>query len=95
MTLENYLFGPLNTEYCAYFYFLSIFGFISLLIMIMSFIFMIFERKLDTKVAITVFMTSMVYFLVYFQNRLLYSMCVNKGRDSFVPNDDDKKKKKE
>ncbi len=69
------LFSPLSEDYCMYFYYLAIFSFIILigfvLILINYFI------KEGTKSDPSVIMLLAYPFIAYFQNRLLYSMCVN------------------
>jgi hypothetical protein len=77
--LVDNLFGPLPPEYCLYFYFLSIFGFISLVIFVVS----TFLIGVSKKKGIDFYFQSLFTALVigiysYFQNRLLYSMCVVK-----------------
>lgn len=71
----NTLFGPLGQEYCLYFYFLSVFGFIIFAFVIISGFVMGFSKKRDASFYFQVMMGSLAYAIFYFQNRLLYSMC--------------------
>ena len=69
--------SPLEKFNCNYFYILSLFGFISFLTILSSFIYKknrnIFRRK--NKFYILAYLLSMPL-SIYYVNRLLYSMCV-------------------
>lgn len=74
-TME-YLFGPLGEEYCVYFYALSIFGFVYLILFIVPAIFYgITNKKTNIMYWVNVLAISLGYFIFYFQNRLLHTMC--------------------
>ena len=76
--LTDNLFGPLNKKYCAYFYFFSVAGFI-IMITFMLFILIFFVRfykKLNSHIMINLIMMVVNSFLLYFSNRLLYTMCL-------------------
>lgn len=77
-SLNDSLFGPLDTEYCMYFYILSVFGFVGLLLASLSFITFLFGGNQDAKTLMAIFMGAVIYLSCYLQNRLLYSMCMNK-----------------
>lgn len=70
------LFTPLSKEYCLYFYILSVLGFILMSIALIFGVFGLFSKN-GTKNMGKLFMVVSAYFILYFQNRLLYSMCVN------------------
>lgn len=78
-SLSNTYFGPLSKKWCNYFYFFSVFFFvvfsISLILMIGT---LVMNYK---KVNITIILNAVLLlfnsFIVYFVNRLLYSVCVN------------------
>lgn len=74
-TLEQTLFGPLDSGYCLYFYYLSIFGFAFLILFVISSLWIGISKKLGFKFYSNMFVISLIYFVFYFQNRLLYSMC--------------------
>lgn len=75
-TINNYLFGPLEEcYYCNYFLVLSIFGFSLFVGCLFLFITGLFDKKMDKKMFFKLLMVSMLYFVFYFQNRLLYTMC--------------------
>jgi hypothetical protein len=70
------LFTPLSKDYCLYFYFLSLLGFILLTMSIVfSFIYLFYTKKQASIFPIIALISG--YFLIYFQNRLLYGMCIN------------------
>ena len=70
------LFTPLSKNYCDYFYYLSVFGFVFLVFSIVSFGWIIIKKKKGYDYLLKVVMITLGYFIFYFQNRLLYSMCV-------------------
>ena len=76
----NSIYGILPKDYCLYFYVLSVFGFI---LMVFTFIVSLvigISRKKDFSFYFQAMMGVLAYGLFYFQNRLLYSMCVNSLR---------------
>jgi hypothetical protein len=69
------VFGPLSGEYCYYFYFLSIFMFFWFMIaLIGGFAAGIVQRK-GFMFFLAVAGGSLTYLLLYFVNRLMYSVC--------------------
>jgi hypothetical protein len=72
------LFSPLSRNYCLYFYFLSILGFALMVVSIGFGIFQAFSKKKPINYG-ALLMIASGYFVVYFQNRLLYGMCVGSG----------------
>jgi len=69
----NTLFGPLDVAYCNYFYIISIIGFVFFITSLGSVILSLTGKKGFNQ-------SSMMFmvqgFLLYFVNRLLYSMCI-------------------
>ena len=76
MNYVDTLFGPLSKQYCVYFYFLSIFGFILLAVFIISSIFVGLSKRKGVDYYMQVVGIALGYAIFYFQNRLLHSMCV-------------------
>lgn len=76
MNYIDTLFGPLSKQYCVYFYFLSIFGFILLAVFIISSIFVGLSKRKGVDYYMQVVGIALGYGIFYFQNRLLHSMCV-------------------
>ena len=76
MNYLDTLFGPLSKQYCIYFYFLSIFGFILLAIFIVSSIMVGLSKRRGLDYYMQVVGIALGYAIFYFQNRLLHSMCV-------------------
>lgn len=68
------LFSPLDVNYCNYFYFSSIFGFIIMSITSVTLFFFLISKKRGNVFALIQLITQ--GFFIYFINRLLYSMCV-------------------
>ncbi len=83
MYIMNSPFSVLSKPYCNYFYILTIFAFIWLIISVFASLYFLFNsfRSKDNNKHLTNFYRSLIpitlYFIVYFQNRLLYSMCNN------------------
>lgn len=75
----NDVFGPLPRFYCLYYYILSILGFILFVLFILYFLYAIIanSKKLDSSFYIMGTSLSISYLLIYFTNRLLFSMCSN------------------
>ena len=73
--LDNIFFSPLSKKYCIYFYWISVAMFVVLVSMIITGI--IAMSTIGNKANIsTILFNLFIVFLGYFQNRLLYSMCV-------------------
>lgn len=79
-SLNEYLFGHLNVEYCIYFYILSVIQFSVGFFMLLSLLYMltIGSKKVNAALVMPVFMGTFAYFVLYFQSRLLGSMCQRK-----------------
>lgn len=75
MSIQSNFFSPLGKEYCAYFYWLMIFSFIFVILGLIIVLKSMFVGNLNELTA-NIFNFLMI-FVVYFNNRLLYSMCVH------------------
>jgi hypothetical protein len=75
--LQQLLFGPLGKQYCLYFYILSVIGLVFVVIILVSaFVLGISKRKgLDFYMSAVI--GTLGYAIFYFQNRLLYTMCIS------------------
>lgn len=72
-------FSPLvNKEYCKYFYFFSVLSFILMIIFIIIILITLlrFRKKMNYSVILHLTTMAMNTFLLYFSNRLWYSICV-------------------
>ena len=74
-SLMDYLYGPLNNDYCIYFYILSFIGFTLLIITIISTLIIGITTRKDSSFYVGMCMLCIPYGLLYFHNRLLYSIC--------------------
>lgn len=72
--LEQYFFSPLPKEYCVYWFWLSVLSFIFLVAAILSVTIGVYKGELGLSLGL---LTLISPFLIYFNNRLLYSMCLN------------------
>jgi len=73
---EQSIFGHLGSEYCIYFYYLSIFGFALMIMTVVSYVWIGIAKKLGFRHYLQMVSAALVYFIFYFQNRLLYTMCM-------------------
>ena len=71
----DYFFGPLPEYYCLYFYAVSVFAFVIALIALINIVIMLFIKGSSKQVMGSYLMLFIVYFVLYFQNRLLNTMC--------------------
>ena len=74
----NMLFGPLGKDSCVYFYFFSIFFYITFILAVVGLIGYIASRfdKLNNMHLINLAFAIVNSFLAYFVNRLLHTMCM-------------------
>jgi hypothetical protein len=74
------IFSPLSQEYCIYFYYLQVIGFIFLVLLMLSCLFLLISgdtKKGKNKTSMFAMLVMIAtYGIFYFQNRLLYSICV-------------------
>lgn len=73
----NSLFGPLHKDYCAWFYYLSVFGFVLFLLAFGIMISLAVIKKRNAAFYVNSVMILLGYGIFYFQNRLLHTMCSN------------------
>lgn len=72
------LFSPYkDPDMCLWFYFLSVIGFIFLILSVVSGIWFGISKRKDASFYFQILLVSLGYFIFYFQNRLLYTMCSN------------------
>lgn len=70
------VFGPLDTRFCDYFFILSVLGFVFLFLLFVSAVSVIISSKrLPDGFFMQLINMALVYFILYFQNRLLFNMC--------------------
>ena len=72
-SLARDLFGPLGRNYCVYFYYLTVVSFIFFLVAAVHTVSAMMTSKADWWALL---MGLVGPFLLYFNNRLLYGMCV-------------------
>ena len=71
--IENKLLSPLSREYCAYFYYLTVFTLIFFVIAVGE----TFYSIINSDISILRGIVGLLFpFILYFQNRLMYSMCI-------------------
>ena len=70
------LFGPLDQKYCDWFFYLSLVAFVFMVLTLVSGVFVLMQKKMKTEYMMALLWSSAMYGAFYFQNRLLYTMCV-------------------
>ena len=70
------LFGPLSRKYCDWFYWLAVISFIFMFLTVVSGLYGMLMHKMKTEYIFAIMWTAATYGVFYFQNRLLYTMCV-------------------
>ena len=70
------LFSPLSKDYCSLFYYLTIGSFIAIILSIIIILTRASKNKGKTLVFDLITVVPL-YTVLYFKNRLLYTMCVN------------------
>jgi len=72
----DYYFGPLSRKYCVWFYWLSVVGFVMLILLLVTSVYFAYIKKLSPSVVYSIVSSALVYGMFYFQNRLFYTMCL-------------------
>ena len=77
-SLNEYIFGSLGKEYCLYFYLISFVSYFVFIFIVLYLLFMVVTnfKKVDSKLIGALATASAYWFILYFQNRLLHTMCV-------------------
>ncbi len=70
------LFGPLDQKDCNWFFYLSLVAFVFMVLTLVSGVFILLQKKMKTEYVMAVLWSSAMYGAFYFQNRLLYTMCL-------------------
>ena len=68
------LFGPLDGQWCLYFYVLAVISFVFLVMSVGNLVMCLFSKKKMNMVSI---LATVQLLIAYFVNRLLYSMCAS------------------
>ncbi len=74
--IQQKFFGPLGKQYCLYFYILSVIGLIFVFIVLGGALVMGITKRKGFEFYLSAILGSLGYAIFYFQNRLLYSMCI-------------------
>jgi hypothetical protein len=75
MNVLDSLFGPVSKQYCSLFYFLSVISFTMYVgVIVGGFLYGVSSSK-GLSYYLSIFWVAVVFFIAYFQNRLLFSMC--------------------
>lgn len=77
MNLMDKLFSPLSKDYCVWFYAWTIVSYIVFVVVLISSIIFGIKNKKGFEYYVVSATAALGYFLIYFQYRLFYSMCMN------------------
>jgi hypothetical protein len=71
------VFGPLDSRFCDWFFILSVLGFVMLVVLLVSALFVGLSKRKGVEFYMQTFSIAVGYAIFYFQNRLLHTMCVS------------------
>ena len=71
------LFSPLSKKYCIWFYYLSVISYIFFIVGVLGAIIYGVKHNKSFGYYLSAGVASISYFVMYFQNRLLFSMCTH------------------
>jgi hypothetical protein len=77
MDVMEDLFSPLSKKYCVWFYYLAVISYILFIFGLVAAIIYGVKHNKGLGYYGTALLASLSYFVMYFQNRLLFSMCVH------------------
>jgi hypothetical protein len=77
MGVVNDVFGPISSQYCLYFYILSVIGLVFFAMVFIGIVFTGISKKLGFEFYAISILYSFNFLFMYLQNRLLYNMCGN------------------
>lgn len=72
----NKVFGPLDSRFCDYFFILSVLGFVMLVVVLVSSLIVGLTKGKGLDYYMQILFVALGYLIFYFQNRLLYTMCL-------------------
>lgn len=75
-SIQQTFFSPLGKQYCLYFYILSVIGLVFVAVVLFSAIVIGISKRKGLDFYFAAIIGSLGYAIFYFQNRLLYSMCI-------------------
>lgn len=90
-SVDGIIFGPLDSRHCLLFYTFSIIGFVLFCLVLLSTITigLFMKQKKNRTISLLEISFSiyvlMMLFMVYFENRILYSMCIKSTADKITP----------
>ena len=70
------IFGPLDQKYCNWFFYLSLVAFVFMILTIVTGVFVLMQKQMKMEYVMAILWSSAMYGAFYFQNRLLYTMCL-------------------
>ena len=74
-SIVDVFFGPLGKNYCNLFLWFSLFALIMVILIIITGIFLGLKKKENMAYYFHILMLTLVYIVMYYQNRILYTMC--------------------
>jgi hypothetical protein len=77
------IFGPLDKKYCLFFYYIAIIFFVYMIFVAVSMLYNAVKHTGSTQYYVYSIGLLLSFALSYFQNRILYSMCIGRTTDNF------------
>jgi len=77
------IFGPLDRKYCLFFYYIAIIFFVYMVFVIVSMLYNAVKNTGSSQYYLYSVGLMLSFALSYFQNRILYSMCIGRTADNF------------
>ncbi len=77
------IFGPLDKKYCLFFYYIAVIFFVYMVFVIVTMFYNAVKNTGSTQYYIYSIGLLLSFALSYFQNRILYSMCIGRTTDNF------------
>ena len=70
------VFGPLGKDFCFYFYLLSFLGFLSFVLILITYLYIGITKRMGFSFYMQGVAFASMYLIIYLQNRILYNMCI-------------------
>ena len=76
--LTTNLFGPIGVKACDYFFYLSVFGLVGMILsMIGGISSMVSSKKINGTIMVSMVSSMFSAIVIYFSNRIFYNMCLS------------------
>ncbi len=77
MNVHDFLFGPLDKDWCMHFHLFSIFWYILFLISVFMLIRYLLGKNVNGNSVFGMIVVTLIFMVMYFEKRILHGMCIN------------------